>query len=185
MQFIQNTPQIKVLVDNSFLNKDKPEGFTEGYLVAVVGIGSRPLLFNVHLRSGGLYNRLPINALYCDRFDKVTVKFPMDLALSQPFSCLNGSINVIEYDHLKNYQVDCKIGESLKRGHYLFTVDVMGGGLAEDPEQYKAHNVIVLQTGNLVALPNNKILWEDEYFTDANGQWPRYRPQSKYHLAGG
>lgn len=177
--FIVNTPAIRVKVYSEFLGK--PLGsLEEGYLVAVTSIPSKPLFFTVHLESGALWQRLPINALVCERFGATPLAEPLPLEVAQPFSCLEGDINVIEYSHLKNYEVEVK-GDM--KGYYLFTVDVAGNGLSEDPVQHKSHNVIVLDCGRLVAVPNNYCLFKDTYFTkDMNTEYKRV---DKYYLAGG
>lgn len=191
--FVQNTPAIKVQVNNKFLNEELKSGYTEGYLISVTSIYGRPLFFTVHLETGALFSRLPITALFCDRFHTLRTKpFQYDLGWLQPYSCLEGDINVIEYAHLKNCQVVGKFGYgSEKEGFYLFTVEVIGKGLTEDPEQHKSHNIIVIEDGQLAALPNNKLLFPDQFFTeiDSNDRgdkiWPKYKRNKKYHLAGG
>jgi len=180
--FIANTPVIRVKVYSEFLGK--PAGtLEEGYLVAVTSISSRPLFFTVHLESGALWQRLPINAISCERFDAKLTMEPLELEIAQPFSCLEGDINVIEYNHLKNYEVEIKVDNKLETGYYLFTVDVAGPGLSEDPVQHKSHNVIVLECGRLVAVPNNHCLFKDRYFTKSLDT--SYKRVDKYYVAGG
>jgi hypothetical protein len=184
-QFTVNLPSIRVKVRNSFLN-EQMSGFTEAYLVAVTSINTRPLFFTVHLETGAVWSRLPIHAIYCERYGEISnITLPLPLGVAQPYSCLPGSINVITYEHLKHCRVKVKCTDKIERnGTYLFTVDVNGDGLAEDPTQHKTHNVIVLDSGQLITYPNNMILFTDEFFTEANG-WPNYRRTDKFWIAGG
>lgn len=73
------------------------------------------------------------------------------------------------------------MGDRTEYGHYLFTVDYNGPGLMEDPEQFKTHNILVLESGNLVALPNNHILFVDDHFA-RESEFPKYRRQTDYLL---
>jgi hypothetical protein len=140
-------------------------------------------MFTVHLESGAVWSRLPICAFKCDRYG-ITTKpdekiHPKDL---QPYSCLDGDIQVISHQYLKDYKVLAKIGSSNLQGRYLFTVDYMGMGLSEDPEQFKTHNVIVLDNGSLAALPNNMLKFQDEHFTTNNGLvFPQYKRSTTYY----
>lgn len=174
MNFTANLPAIRVLVKNDFLMKGN-NGYQYGYLVAVTSIPSRPLLFTVHLDSGALYSRLPINALLCPRFDEADdptyPTSPYSLESLQPYSALEGSIQVITYDFLKDSDAIANIDGLDVAGRYLFTIDVMGPGLSEDPEQFKTFNVIALSNNQLAALPNNMLYFPNGFSADDNG-WP-------------
>jgi hypothetical protein len=37
----------------------------------------------------------------------------------------------------------------------------MKTGWSETPDQHKNHHIIVLQTGQLIAYPNNRLVWLD------------------------
>jgi hypothetical protein len=153
-----NTPTIKVAVDQSFLNGER--GIVEGYLVHIRAIPSRPLLFSVHLASGALYSGLPIHALYSPESSRA---LPKSLEEAQPWSCLEvAKLEVIDY--FKDYNV--RLLSTGQIGRYLFSVDYVGEGLAQDPEQYKMHHIIALEDSCLVAMPNNYIVFEDKHFTE-------------------
>jgi hypothetical protein len=182
MTFTANTPAIKVCVRDSFLFADNTlTTWTEGYLVAVTSLASRPLSFTVHLATGALFSRLPITAIACDRFNGELPEQQYALHIVQPFSCLDGDIQSIELKHLKDYDVIVRLGKEQRFANYLFTVDVAGSGLAEDPEQYKCHHILALTDGQLVAMPNNYVLFQDGYFAKPSDEWPKYKRQKKYH----
>lgn len=175
MTFTVNIPSFRCNVRDRFLGDGT--GSSQAYLIACTSIPNRPLFFTAHLFTGAIWSRLPIHALWSDFFDH-GIGQPDELTLdqAQPYSCLGGDIQYIEYQHLKNYRVKLDSGQS---GTYLFTIDIIGQGLAEDPEQHKTHNICVLDNGNLVAFPNNKLLFLDEYFTDGQ-TFPKYKRQSQY-----
>jgi hypothetical protein len=179
MGFSVDLPNIKVFVRKSFLNKDS-DGLEEAYLLSVTNIPNRPLFFNVLLESGAIYSRLPISALSCDRFNPLGEP-EFELEDLQPYSCLDGSICVVSNSLLKDSDIVCRISDKKDvPGNYLFTIDVMGQGLAEDPEQYKSFNIAVLYNGQIVALPNNLMYITNDYFTKNVG-WPNHiRRNTKY-----
>jgi hypothetical protein len=163
------------------------DNFTEANLIAVTSISNGILAFTVHLETGALWSRLPINALFIRRFNANATPSVMSLDLAQPYSCLEGDINVIAHPYLKNYEVTIFEGgkrNQPRKGHYLFTVDYLGTGLAEDPVQFKTHNVCCLDTGELIAYPNNYLLFTDSYFTVSESP-PQYKRQDKYYIPGG
>lgn len=156
-----NTPTIKIKVDLSYVTDDQQSGLMEAYLVAVRCIKSRPLLFTVHLANGAVYSGLPITAIYASDSTNTTTT---TLDMLQPWSCLEAPVSVIQYAHLKDYIVE--IPSINMKGIYQFTVDYHGEGLAQDPEQYKTHNIIMLENGNYAAMPNNMCVFKDDYFTE-------------------
>lgn len=179
--FICNVPAISVFVSEKFLGSG--DGFEKAYLVAATSIPSRPLFFAVHLESGALWQRVPVSEIFCTRFTEKMVPLFVCEDL-QPYSCLEGQIACISYQHLAHYEVKAKIKDEWVLGNYLFTIDVMGQGLAEDPEQHKTHNIIALKSGQLAALPNNYLLFQDDYFTEEKKNLG-YKRNSKFYLAGG
>lgn len=161
------TPTIHVMVNNKFLTNSTETGATEGYLVAVKCVENRPLLFTVHLKNGALYSGLPINALYhIEKTAAAKLGKLIELEHAQPWSCLAGPVNCVELPYLKNYDVEIRSPDLVGTGMYLFTIDYHGGNLAADPTQYKLHNIISLDGGPLVAMPNNYCRFPDRFFTD-------------------
>lgn len=170
-----NVPTFKVLVRNTYLTDNQVQGYTQGYLVAVRCIKSRPLLFSVHLENGALYSGLPINSLCTKNC------LELDLEVAQPWSCLESPCNALIYSHLKDYDVEVSTAAISQIGRYLFTIDYQGEGLAQDPEQHKTHNIIALESGQLVAMPNNYCLFKDEYFTDESLEPKHLRRTTAYY----
>lgn len=177
-QFYSDIEPFRVLVRRKYLNP-KFDGFEEAYLIGVTALANRPLLFTVHLESGALFSRLPIIALSCTKYGATPTEKEIPINLAQPWSAFDASIQVFTYAHLKDCDVQTKLSGREVFGKYLFTIDYNGHGLAEDPTEYKSHNVCVLEDGNLIAYPNNYLLFTDGFFTEING-WPEYRRSDKY-----
>lgn len=186
-----NLPPIKIRIKRSYLTQDSSDLYilTEAYLMAVSALSGQPLLFTAYTEDGAVYTGLPVEALYCDRFE---VNEEIDICAYkneelQPFTCLEGPPVYIAYDLLKNAKLIAKIDQDKVPARYLFTITYTGEGLAEDPEQSKTHNLVVLENGQLAALPNNMCLFVDNWFVsnDNGTKWPKYKRRSNFYRAGG
>lgn len=187
MIFNVDLPAYLVHINNKYLTQDKLDGFTEAYLVSVKSKPNYPLAFTVHLSTGALWSGLPIEAIHSKRFCNVTYfSTKYETPLLQPYSCIEGDIQLIQHNYLKNYVVYAKIGEEKILGHYMFTIDYSGEGLASDPTQYKTHNIIELENGQLAALPNNYCQFVDEHFIDnsTKEQLKHYKRNTKVFFSG-
>jgi hypothetical protein len=178
-----NTPALKVFVDLDFLTDSNTQGLEEGYLVSVQAAFGKPLFFTVHLETGGLYSKIPCSKLFSRKFG---VEKNADYSQSelQPWSCLEGPAQCLVIDYLENKEVKAKIGDRIVPGNYVMTVDYHSPrGFADDPEQYKAHHIVVLENGQFAALPNNYLLFTDKFFADVKEFPKHYRRQSKFYFA--
>lgn len=173
-----NTPPIPLLIDDNFILKE-PKGFTRAQMIAVETIPGRPLFFTVHLENGALYSRLPLCALKTDRYDHTSLTTSPAAHVAQPFPCLEDPSELVLYTTMKDASV--KILTLNQEGTYLFTINYQGEGFAQDPEQHKTHNIIALDNGYLCALPNNHLLFLDNYFTiNKNATPPQLKRNNVY-----
>lgn len=150
------------------------EGWEECYIFAVTCIPSRPPLFTIHTVNGAVFSRLPIWAF---RHKEVKSSFNEE---SCPWSCIGNKVFAIKHAYLKDYTVETTLGN----GRYLMTLDYTEGNYSEDPEQHKTHNVIALDSGHFVAMPNNYCRFIDDHFIDKKGSIDHYRRQTRYYTTG-
>jgi len=176
-----NTPAIKVLVRDKYITDYQRDGVTEAYLLAVDCRPNSIIRFTAYLESGAVWSNLPIESIYCDRFGSVDLSGAKKTEELQPFSCLEGPYSCISYDILKNANLETRLGPA----NYLFTINYEGCGLSEDPEQYKNHNIVALETGQLAALPNNYMVVTDCWFSNAKHDVSQYKRTRKFFFPGG
>lgn len=167
--FIQDLPiPLKVLIRKEFLRnmQDSHGQYVEGYVFAVTSIPGRALLFTAHTIDGAVVSRLPISAFCTQTSDFI----PLNKV--QLWDCLSDKINTIQHAYLKNYSMSVRLTNEteLRTGSYLFTIDQIGGGFSETPDQHKTFNVGVLTTGQLFALPNNRCFFTDNHFVQFKGR---------------
>ena len=140
---------------------------------------------NVH--GGAMWARMPITALVGDT---ILDEWPeaMTPRLCQPWDCSSRNHQVHIYDRTSSSPWICKINGEFHTGRYMFTVDYTDSHISDDPAQHKQSHVLELTdagpwTGNIVALPNNRVrvtnpaLW-------AHGEGPPdFRPSQWTHSA--
>lgn len=175
------TPSIKVYVQEYYLTRQVSTKLIPGYLSSVKSVDGNCLMFSVYLETGAMFSNLPIEAIFCDRYYSIDVDSALSTDELQPYSCLDGAICVLEIPLLRHCPVKTKLGH----GTYLFTIDYNGTGLADDPEQRKTHNIIVLKSGQLCALPNNYCLFINDSLTNNKElDYPNYKRSDRYYTPG-
>lgn len=150
-----NIPLTKVFVKNSYLG-DR-DGYTEAYWYGVTSVPARNFLCHVMLENGSNWYGLPLASLSVRESPE-----PKEFSEIQGYDCFSYDISMIRFDFLRDQSVLTKAGE----GMYLFTIvshDTEGNGtFSEYPEQMKTFVFIALNSGHVVAYPNNYIQWTNE-----------------------
>ena len=140
---------------------------------------------NVH--GGAMWARMPITALIADTANE---DMPEGMAthLAQPWDCSSRDHEVIVMDRVSSSPWICKIDNEFHTGKYLFTVDYTGNDIADDPAQHKQSHVIQLTdagkwTGNIVALPNNRVRATNPALWETGSGAPDFYPSQHAHSA--
>ncbi|MFN9114116.1 MAG: hypothetical protein ACK5XN_28955 [Bacteroidota bacterium] len=159
-------PPLKVWIKGSCLGSQ--EEYEHGYAFAIQSYKGRALQFHVLLESGAHFRHVPLHWLLHDVSDRQ--RLSLSLPLLQLWDCFSYRPVVTVFDMLKGYQCDCILkDENIVQGTYWFTVDWLPDSDAESgfllqPDQNKCAHVIMLDNGQVAALPTNRILWKDAYF---------------------
>lgn len=176
---------LKVFIKSKYLSFDmSDQEFTEAYLMAVQATANEALLFTVYTEHGAIFSGLPLEALllFIPEIGDIYEYTNEEL---QPYTCLEGVDGAITYDLLKNASLTAKVAGEKVNASYLFTISYSGEGLAQDPEQYKTHNIVALYNGQLAALPNNHCLFKDNWFAGVPTNWPKYNRRTIRYKSGG
>lgn len=148
--------------------------------VLVFGLSShtsRALGWHVLTESGATFWNLPIHALAMRPDAK-----PDELSTLQPWDCFSENVTVTEFKALRGLRLEAWLeGTRKELGAYVFTVDWYDNGYSREPEQAKCAHIVQLDTGNLAALPNNRVIWFESSFTKSqpNGPRPDYKVQTQ------
>ncbi len=141
---------------------------------------------NVH--GGAMWARMPITALIGDshEFDEVPEVMPVHFA--QPWDCESRTHAVYVMSRTTPCPWLAKIDGQMYPARYLFTVDYTDSEIADDPAQHKQSHVLELLdadkwTGNIVALPNNRVrVTHPAWFVTGEGA-PQFKPSHYAHYS--
>ena len=173
-------PPFKVEIDKRYMTDFNDSGVEEGYVQAIKVANNDCIKFLVHTEYNAIYSWLPIEAIFYDKKLKDMV-YPTEYL--QPYSCLESPAQYFVIRSIHNQDVTVLLGDR-HDAVYLFTIDYMGDGLASDPVQSKTHNVCYLKySGQMCAVPNNKMLTGTSYVSDSEDVPKHYRRQTRKYFA--
>jgi len=203
MAFLQsNIPYFKCWVRKEYThNNQKYHGeFLHAMAVAVTTMPSRCLSFQViftgaetydddeqeNIHGGAMWARMPITALVAD-IPYEEWPEPMPTWAVQPWDCMSHDHSVYKIERASPAPWIAKVDGEFYPAKYYFTVDYTNSEVADDPAQHKQSHVLELldageYTGNIVALPNNRVrVTHPAWFETGEGA-PDFRPnQNTYN----
>ena len=200
---ISNIPYFKCWVRKEFTaNHEKYHGeYLHAMAVAVNTIPDRCLSFQViftgcesdnspdetNVHGGAMWARMPISALVADT---PLEEWPdvMQSHLVQPWDCSSRDHSCIVIERTSSSPWRCKIDGKFYTGKYMFTIDYTNNSIADDPAQHKQSHVIELidagkWTGNIVALPNNRVRATSPALWETGEGPPDFKPSQWTHSA--
>lgn len=164
MSHIADIPHIDCWVRKEYLyNLESHHGeFEKGVAFGIRSIQGQALLFCVMMDNGAQVWNLPISAL-------ITKKDAPDIPLDylQLWGMLGYDVSVHEFGFLSGAR--CRVvlkDRTTHDGTYLFTLDNFGSQYSETYGElgHKSFTIIELDSGCLVAQPNNRVLWANPSF---------------------
>jgi len=168
-----NVPCIEVYVARwALTNEEEKEGSERGWLYGVKSSRHKALQFHVLLESGASYWGLPLNAIKTNKDDGW-----LELSNAQLWSNISDKISSVEFDFLRRLSCDVLLkSKKLERGTYRFTIDYEGkGDLSDTPNEHKCAHIIELDSGHLVAYPNNRVIFNDSSLTKGDAANKGYK----------
>lgn len=154
-------------VDKRILTAGQQIGFEPCVIIGVTSRPSRALHFEILCESGAKWSNIPIHML---RWDTPTVlQHPLEEL--QCWDCHGWDFAVFHLEYLREMECEFKTrsGQYIKAS-YAFTLDHTDNGYSLYPPEHKNYNVLLLAdgSGQLAAMPNNRILWKDDSFVRRN-----------------
>lgn len=202
---MSNIPHFKCWVRREFTaNHMEYHGeYLHGLAIAVSTVPDRCLSFQIvftgcesdfndspNIHGGAMWARMPITGLIADEPFLTPDAMPklMDTHLAQPWDCSSHDHTIIKMERVSSSPWLCKINNEFYKGQYLFTVDYTGNDIADDPAQHKQSHVIKLTdagewTGNIVALPNNRVRATSPALWETGSGAPDFCPSQYEHSA--
>ena len=174
----KNLPPIQLYVRNQFLfNQEEGfEKFTYCTLISVRALQNQALQFTVLLDNGALFTGLPAHA-FC--FSKEAKLRP--LIQCQLWDCISKEIDVITLDSLRYMSCTVKLGETIVKAQYHFSVDFVGNNdLSRNPIHWKMLHSLETEDGSFVLQPQYRIQFQDVALcNNAKNGLPKYKFNEK------
>ncbi len=138
---------------------------------------------NVH--GGAMWARMPITALVGDT-PLEEWPDPMPVWAAQPWDFASRTPSVYVLDRCTPCRWGAKRGCKFYPAKYYFTVDYTESEIADDPAQHKQAHVLELLdagkwTGNIVALPNNRVRVSHPAWFETGEGAPDFKPSQHIH----
>ena len=199
MPYLQsNIPYFKCWVRREYThNHLKYHGeFLHAMAVAVTTMPNRCLSFQViftgceeddNVHGGAMWARMPITALVGDSDSDIWPE-PMPTHAVQPWDSMSHYHSVYKINRATPFPWMAKIEGDFFPAKYYFTVDYTDSEIADDPAQHKQSHVLELldageYTGNVVALPNNRVrVTHPAWFETGQGA-PDFKPSQHIHYS--
>lgn len=202
MPYLQsNIPYFKAWVRREYtVNHQRYHGeFLHAMVIGVTTMPTRCLSFQVlftgcevdegepNVHGGAMWARMPITALVGDTpFEEWPE--PMPVWAAQPWDCSSHHHAVYVLDRCTPCPWLAKIDGKFYPAKYYFTVDYAENEIADDPAQHKQSHILELLdagkwTGNIVALPNNRVrVTHPAWFETGEGA-PDFLPSQHIHYS--
>jgi hypothetical protein len=159
-------PPLKIWIESKNLT-GVPGQIEHGYAFAIQSYKNRAIQFHVLLESGAHFRHIPLHWLFHNIELKSTV---FDLQMLQLWNCFSYKPIVTVFDFFKGYQCDVILKDKTQiAGRYWFTIDWLPDSESESgfllqPDQNKCAHVILLENGQIAALPTNRLVFKDAFF---------------------
>ena len=197
-----NIPYFKCWVRKEFTHNHRQYHgeFVHALAIAVTCIPDRSLSFQVVFtgcededtrtespHGGAMWARMPLTALVGDTPFEEWPK-PMDVYQAQPWDCMSRTHAVYSIQRAQPCPWLAKVDGNFYPAKYYFTVDYTDSEVADDPAQHKQSHVLELLdagewTGNMVALPNNRVrVTHPAWFETGEGA-PDFKPSQHIHYS--
>lgn len=170
-------PPLKVWIHRRHLTQnDEANGYEPGYLFALQSYRGRALQFHVLLQSGAHFRHIPLHWLLHAPGGSECY----DLERLQLWDCYSYNPVVSVLDFLRDYEVRAILKDKTEvPGKYYCTVDWLPdsdekAGYVLQPDQNKCAHIVLLDNGQIAALPTNRLAFQDGFFIGNNS-----RPETK------
>ena len=109
----------------------------------------------------------------------------------QCWDCHGWDFSTVQYEYLREMGCEYKTPDGrMIPAAYWFTLDHTDNGFSQYPPEHKCYHVLLLEdgSGQIAAMPNNRILWKDNSFVKPNPETLKaYRVMASntYHAESG
>lgn len=177
-------------VCKEFMHALDPEMFGQFepcVIIGVTSIPSRALQFSILCESGAQWARVPLHMVRHQLPAKDAPKH--ELPDLQCWDCHGWDFSTVEYEYLREMGCTYRTSAgSIIPASYWFTLDHTDNGFSQYPPEHKCYHFLLLEdgSGQIAAMPNNRILWRDDSFVKLGYQFDyKVVTPTTWHAEGG
>lgn len=158
------------------MDEAKRGGFEECVIFGLTSIPSRAWHFSILCQSGAQWARIPLHML---RWTRPEPDAPVhDLPVLQCWDSHGWQFSTVQYSYLREMGCEFRTADGcMIPAFYWFTADHTDNGYSQFPPEHKCYHFLLLEdgSGQIAAMPNNRVIWKDDSFVKTPAEFPRYK----------
>lgn len=129
---------------------------------------SQALTFSVLLENGAQYRGIPIHGLIVGQNPTTQIPPVLDLQSHQCWGCFGTEFSIVnmQLNHSMSATWMDSLGNKFSGRGLGWAIEFHDDGYSNAPHQDKSFNMLLSKEGYLAAMPNNRIRWWDDSFTN-------------------
>ena len=155
-------------VRREFLTNGTDTGIENCIIHTVSVKPAQVLTFSILLENGAQYRGVPIHGLILGQDPTTKVPPALNLYSHQVWGCFGTEFSIIHMSFSKGLSaewVDSNGTKFIGRG-LGWAIEFYEDGYSNAPQQDKSFNMLVSEEGYFAAMPNNRIRWWEDSFTN-------------------
>jgi hypothetical protein len=155
-------------VRRRFVTNNTAIGIEKCVIHAVSCKPCQPLTFSILLECGAQYRGVPIHALIVGQDPTADIPSALGLTHHQVWGCFGTEFSIIEMKYCDGMSAEWRDSDGKTyRGRGLgWAIEFDGDGYSNAPHQDKSFNMLLSDEGYLAAMPNNRVRWYEDSFTN-------------------
>ncbi len=155
-------------VRSEFITNGANTGVENCIIHAISARPSEALTFSVLLENGAQYRGIPIHGLIVGQDPKMFIPPALELQSHQCWGCFGTEFSIVnmQLNHSMSATWKGSLGNTFTGRGLGWAIEFHNDGYSNAPHQDKSFNMLVSSEGYLAAMPNNRVRWWDDSFTN-------------------
>lgn len=129
---------------------------------------AQALTFSILLENGAQYRGVPIHAFVLGQNKIQSIPRVAELQSHQVWGCFGTTFSIIDMTFSKGLSAEWRgaDGTTFSGRGLGWAIEFHNDGYSNAPQQDKSFNMLISDEGYLAAMPNNRVRWWEDSFTD-------------------
>lgn len=158
------------VVRREFITNGEKTGIDKCIIHSVSCKPAQALTFSILLENGAQYRGVPIHAFVISQDPTHDMPDKLELQGHQVWGCFGTTFSIIDMPFSRGLSAQWRDSNSRTyAGRGLgWGIEFHNDGYSNAPQQDKSFNMLVSEEGYLAAMPNNRVRWWEDSFTNWN-----------------